>query len=128
MPHSCRLAIALVGVIPSIVYGYYDFTKKIPNGLNIPGESSAGHSGRGQLNRFGFDFHAAKFRWTTELCEKDSDGDGATNGEELGDPCCVWQVGWAPDTNTVSPPGTPNKFSSDDLAKLKCEKRRRVVS
>ena len=24
---------------------------------------------------------------------KDSDGDGKTNGEELGDPECVWQVG-----------------------------------
>jgi hypothetical protein len=26
-----------------------------------------------------------------ELCEADSDGDGKTNGEELGDPCCVWK-------------------------------------
>ena len=24
---------------------------------------------------------------------KDSDGDGKTNGEELGDPDCVWEVG-----------------------------------
>ena len=24
---------------------------------------------------------------------KDSDGDGKTNGEELGDPECVWKVG-----------------------------------
>jgi hypothetical protein len=26
-----------------------------------------------------------------ELCNQDSDGDGKTNGEELGDPCCVWK-------------------------------------
>jgi hypothetical protein len=26
-----------------------------------------------------------------ELCNADSDGDGKTNGEELGDPCCVWK-------------------------------------
>jgi hypothetical protein len=24
------------------------------------------------------------------VCEADSDGDGVTNGEELGDPCCLW--------------------------------------
>lgn len=28
--------------------------------------------------------------WTQELCEKDSDGDGLTKGEELGDPCSQW--------------------------------------
>jgi hypothetical protein len=26
-----------------------------------------------------------------ELCKADSDEDGKTNGEELGDPCCVWK-------------------------------------
>ena len=31
--------------------------------------------------------------WNRTLCEKDSDGDGRTNGEELGDPDCVWQEG-----------------------------------
>ena len=28
---------------------------------------------------------------SAELCNEDSDGDGRTNGEELGDPCCVWR-------------------------------------
>ena len=32
-----------------------------------------------------------------ELCRKDSDGDGKTNGEELGDPNCVWMEGAAPE-------------------------------
>lgn len=41
-------------------------------------------------NPFGLDFKAAGLRWTKELCQKDSDGDGLTNGEELGDPCCRW--------------------------------------
>ena len=34
------------------------------------------------------DFKAAGFKWTAELCKKDSDGDGFTNGQELGDPNC----------------------------------------
>jgi hypothetical protein len=37
--------------------------------------------------------HGAEYTWTKELCEADSDGDGQTNGQELGDPCCVWVAG-----------------------------------
>ena len=36
---------------------------------------------------------AAGYEWTKDLCEKDSDGDGETNGHELGDPCCIWEEG-----------------------------------
>ena len=36
------------------------------------------------LNVFGVHFMEAGFYWTRELCERDSDGDGQTNGEELG--------------------------------------------
>lgn len=39
------------------------------------------------------DFKAAGEKWTKELCEKDSDGDGFTNGQELGDPTCTWKPG-----------------------------------
>ena len=28
------------------------------------------------------------------MCEKDSDGDGWTNGQELGDPDCTWRPGF----------------------------------
>lgn len=45
-----------------------------------------------QLNVFGEDWKLNGFVWTKELCELDSDGDGFTNGEELGDPCCVWST------------------------------------
>lgn len=31
--------------------------------------------------------------WDTKLCCEDSDGDGLTNGAELGDPCCEWRKG-----------------------------------
>jgi hypothetical protein len=45
------------------------------------------------LNPFGTAFLNAGRQWTTELCNQDSDGDGKTNGQELGDPCCVWTPG-----------------------------------
>jgi hypothetical protein len=45
------------------------------------------------LNPFGEDWRKQGFVWTRELCEMDSDGDGYTNGQELGDPCCTWEQG-----------------------------------
>lgn len=45
------------------------------------------------LNAFGKAFRDAGYQWTEDLCNADSDGDGRTNGEELGDPCCVWRPG-----------------------------------
>lgn len=38
-----------------------------------------------------FDFVTKK--WTTALCNADSDSDNKTNGVELGDPHCSWTEG-----------------------------------
>lgn len=38
------------------------------------------------------------------LCESDPDGDGFTNGEELGDPNCTWLNGQTPPTELTSDP------------------------
>ena len=57
--------------------------------------SALGHvdtSGGGELNSFGTAFLRAGLEWTTELCNADSDGDGESNGLELGDPCCLFRV------------------------------------
>ncbi|KAF1790206.1 hypothetical protein GQ600_25563 [Phytophthora cactorum] len=68
---------------------YKMFQKKVPNGGNVPGVEAIGHerAGGGPNNDFGLDFIEAMFKWTKTFCEKDSDGDGQTNGQELGDPC-----------------------------------------
>ncbi len=47
-------------------------------------------------------------KWDKCLCERDSDGDGMTNGEELGDPDCTWKPGDTPKVvamNKLSHPG-----------------------
>lgn len=52
------------------------------------------------------DFDEAGYRWTPELCRMDSDGDGFTNGQELGDPDCTWVKGQPQRTAAaVSHPG-----------------------
>ena len=42
----------------------------------------------------------------------DSDKDGKTNGEELGDPNCVWSEGEVPELTNfqLSHPGEPSSF------------------
>lgn len=30
--------------------------------------------------------------WSLPFCRSDTDGDGKTNGDELGDPCCEWNM------------------------------------
>jgi hypothetical protein len=74
--------------------------------------------GGGANTDFGGDFVVAMFKWTKDFCMKDSDGDGQTNGQELGDPCCEFEfrvnekVRW---TEGVSHPGDPELKSDPAL-------------
>ncbi|POM73697.1 Hypothetical protein PHPALM_9433 [Phytophthora palmivora] len=98
--------------VVSEVEAYKLFQKKLPNGANVPGVEALGHEREagGPNNDFGLDFVESIFQWTKKFCEKDSDGDGQTNGQELGDPCCEFEfrknekVRW---TEGISHPGDP---------------------
>jgi hypothetical protein len=93
--------------------------EKIPNGEQFFADNDVVQF---WVSSFGKDFSNASMIWTKELCEMDSDEDGATNGEELGDPCCRWQVGGSPMNSTIwGNPMYKNPFSADELAGLKCE-------
>ena len=68
-------------------------------------------SGAGPRTNFGEDvFMFARdgvdVKWE-EVCDKDSDGDGATNGAELGDPECAWRIGDADPDAMVTDPRDP---------------------
>ena len=63
--------------------------------------------GGGARNAFGRSFAAANNSWTANLCNQDSDGDGFTNGAELGDPDCMWRRG-AAQREAVSNPADAN--------------------
>lgn len=69
-------------------------------------------AGGGPRNSFGVDFAAAGLEWTVELCQTDSDGDGRTNGVELGDPNCTW----SPDNDAALLPAQSHPGLVDEPA------------
>ncbi|TMW66315.1 hypothetical protein Poli38472_004080 [Pythium oligandrum] len=103
----------LLGFIGT-VQARQEFVARIPNGDFIGEDFSLGHTeadeyGEVELNDFGKAFAAAGHKWTPALCFGDADGDGQSNGAELGDPCCLWQEGAVPlITEVMSHPGDPN--------------------
>lgn len=106
----------LLALLLSSATAYPEFAKRIPNGANVPGAPEVGHVVHDwpERNAFGQDFDDAGRDWTVKLCQADSDGDGQTNGQELGDPCCEWdELSKDPPrwTEGVSHPGDPDKIS-----------------
>ncbi|KAJ0394964.1 hypothetical protein ATCC90586_009456 [Pythium insidiosum] len=101
----------------------------VPNGPKYSnGLGYTRHHGNKTLDVFGRAFVASGAKWTKALCSADSDGDGQTNGVELGDPCCKWSPGDAPLSSTTSNPGNPHsKLSNNPSAKELCPHKRRKI-
>ncbi|KAI8771023.1 DBH monooxygenase protein 2, partial [Biomphalaria glabrata] len=99
-----RLLVLLWVSSLSSCYSFYQL--ELPNGDNVPHPCKVnyrwpglGHLnpyGGGPRNPFGEAFQKAGYKWTHDLCIQDSDGDGRTNGQELGDPSCIWTKGQIP--------------------------------
>jgi hypothetical protein len=69
------------------------FVPMLPNGARVPKVAAVGHlnpKGGGDTNPFGGDFGDNNEVYSSALCALDSDGDGQSNGFELGDSCCLW--------------------------------------
>ncbi|XP_045188429.2 dopamine beta-hydroxylase-like isoform X2 [Mercenaria mercenaria] len=124
--------INVIAVISGItcVSSHTNYGDRIPNGYRVPHPCGGGQTwegvghhypggarGTGGIrNRFGIDFKLAGLMWTHELCRKDSDMDGLTNGEELGDPNCNWKQGDVPEMEAKSHPGICEPIDS-----VKCQ-------
>ena len=83
------------------VFAYPNYEKLIPNSATfnpfLLEFAALGHRGQhinDNLNQFGIDFENVNEIWAN-LCTDDSDGDGFTNGVELGDPGCSYVPGAA---------------------------------
>lgn len=119
---TIKQMLVVVAVLVVTANAYPNFLRNIPNGNHVKFVGhrweAVGHvkanGGQGGLNPFGKDFHDAGNTWTKELCFKDSDGDGKTNGEELGDANCIWQKGDPnPEIGQITHPGIPDQLDDD---------------
>ncbi|XP_063431366.1 temptin-like [Mytilus trossulus] len=110
---TCVLVILVTIQIYSCKPSYRDY---IPNGYNVPNPcvspgvwNAVGHYNPFHhtliKNKFGRDFTSASNFWSLSLCRMDSDRDNKTNGEELGDPNCIWFEGQTPSHTPMSHPG-----------------------
>lgn len=92
---STALGLTLLTIAGS-ASAFPDYLKKIPNGdgterCNYCHTEATG----GPRTSFGAAFEANGDKWKG-IETKDSDGDGQSNGEELGDPCGTFAAGGAP--------------------------------
>ena len=89
---------------------YPQYNGNVPNGNMIPPSAIAlGHpNGATRLyTPFANAYVSNGRKWTRGLCLADSDGDGQSNGLEMGDPCCLWTNGAAPMfTTSLSDPNS----------------------
>lgn len=120
------LVIGIAATFASLGVSRPWYRDEIPNGYNVldgdgvswPGVGHYNRGGGGPRNPFGVDFEAV-LTWTEELCRKDSDGDGLSNGEELGDPECTWSSGQIPQFSVVTHPGFAD-VSRQDVSRDSC--------
>ncbi|XP_052721511.1 temptin-like [Crassostrea angulata] len=109
------MIVPLVLALVTLAVAHPGYRDLMPNGYSVPNPCGAdtwqavGHYDPYHhtiaKNQFGKDFAAAAHIWTETLCKTDSDGDGKTNGEELGDPACIWNVGDRPAGSASGHPG-----------------------
>lgn len=113
-----KIVFLVVSVLIGTVLGKPTYQPSIPNGkyganpnnqqneivnggtLNAFGHKASSFSVRSQ---FGRDFASNSYSWVA-ICNLDSDGDGLTNGEELGDPNCEFTPGNDADFDYQSDP------------------------
>jgi len=97
-------------------YAYRQDLAKLPNGNSYG--LTLGHPGGNTKvpTKLASTFYQASQTWNKAFCMADADGDGQSNGLEMGDPCCKWSIGQVPQlTMGLS---DPNSAASKTLNKM----------
>ncbi len=111
---SIGATVAFVGLAPA-ASATSTYMSQIPNAPNSC-DTCHTNGGGSARNDFGLDVEAnivsAAVDWSS-VYSLDSDGDGQTNGEELGDPCGIWSTGDPPRSTDISDPADDTDTSAD---------------
>jgi len=117
LPFLARLgAFAALFIAAGPAMASTGFQNALPNGAVKSCDNC--HTIAPTRNSFGDEINAIKgqpqSQWWPAVRAKDTDGDGQTNGEEMGDPCGTWAVGQTPPRTTdISNPGNAQDTSAD---------------
>ena len=122
-----HLLLVLMGTASTQTLAYNGYTSTVPNAPAYPSAVGCDYchthenTAVAALVSFGLDWRTAKnsssqsAAWSL-IFGDDSDGDGQTNGEELGDPCGQWTSGAAARSNNLSNPGSGSSTSATPSA------------
>lgn len=82
--------------LATTTYAYQQDLAKLPNGNSYG--LTLGHPGgvTRKATSLASSFYSNGQKWNKAFCAADADGDGQTNGFEMGDPCCTWSIGKTP--------------------------------
>lgn len=106
-------AVAAVLLVSTSAQAFPNFLGRVPGTPNSCGVCHVSPGGGGPRNAFGEDMDDNGFDWAV-VCGLDSDADGQINGQELGDPQCVWTQGATrARTGDLSNPGDANSKSAN---------------
>mmetsp|Transcript_20635 Transcript_20635/g.50874 ORF Transcript_20635/g.50874 Transcript_20635/m.50874 type:complete len:363 (-) Transcript_20635:512-1600(-) len=124
MKHT-HFNLCLVPLLLGVALAHQRYVSRFPNGNQMAtlGCRAFGHnlcSDGASRTSLGNAFRAQGYAWTLELCLADSDGDGVSNGQEMGDPCCVWKVGDVPAITDLASLSIPDDRGSTTVVRTNC--------
>lgn len=96
---AMKIVMYITILLTTYASGYPQYNNNVPNGNLIPPSAiELGHPGGAtkRYTSFANQYVSNSRKWTRSLCTSDADGDGQSNGLEMGDPCCTWTQGAAP--------------------------------